>query len=185
MLKLTRSLYEWTADPRHFDYYERVLLNHRVGTVQPETGHTQYYLSIFPGAWKTFGTENDSFWCCNGTGVEEYSKLNDSIYFHGDDGLYVNLFIPSELRWKDKGLSLSQETSFPEAPSTLLRVRTAHPVELALHLRIPQWVGDAARVKINGKGVEAVASGGSYLTLKRTWQDGDRVEMELPMRLHI
>ena len=185
MLKLTRSLYEWTADPRYFDYYERVLLNHRLGTVEPETGHTQYYLSIYPGAWKTFATENDSFWCCNGTGVEEYSKLNDSIYFHDDNDVYVNLFIPSELEWKEKGLSIRQETDFPERPATLLRIRSGHPQEMALHLRIPRWAGNTASVKINGRPVEAHVSGGSYLTLKRTWKEGDRVEMEMPMRLHI
>ena len=70
---------QWTADPRYFDYYERTLLNHRLGTIHPETGATQYYLSLTPGAWKTFNTEDKSFWCCTGTGVEEYSKLNDSI----------------------------------------------------------------------------------------------------------
>jgi DUF1680 family protein len=185
MLKLTRSLYEWTADPRYFDYYERVLLNHRLGTLQPGTGHTQYYLSIVPAAWKTFATENDSFWCCNGTGVEEYSKLNDSVYFHDDHGVYVNLFIPSELRWRDKNVSLIQETDFPEDSATLLRLHTQGPVEFALHLRIPEWTGDAATVKVNGKVVDAVASGGSYLTLQRTWHNGDRVEMQMPMRLHI
>ncbi len=185
MLKLTRSLYEWTADPRYFDYYERVLFNHRLGTLEPETGHTQYYLSIFPGAWRTFATENDSFWCCNGTGVEEYSKLNDSIYFHDDDGVYVNLFIPSELQWKEKGISIRQETNFPEHSATSLRISTAHPVEVALHVRIPNWAGARTTVKINGNAVNAIPSGGSYLTLKRIWHDGDRVEMEMPMRLHI
>ena len=88
MLKLARHLYSWTADPRYFDYYERALLNHRIGTIHPKTGHTQYYLSLTPGAWKTFNTEDQSFWCCTGTGVEEYSKLNDSIYWHDDDGVY-------------------------------------------------------------------------------------------------
>ena len=82
MLKLTRHLYSWNADPRYFDYYERTLLNMRLGTIQPKTGQTQYYLSLTPGAWKTFNTEDKSFWCCTGTGVEEYSKLNDSIYWH-------------------------------------------------------------------------------------------------------
>ncbi len=114
MLKLTRHLYQWTGDPRYFDYYERTLLNHRIAAIDRETGATQYYLSIYPGAWKTFNTENDSFWCCTGTGVEEFSKLNDSIYFHDGNGLYVNLFIPSELNWSEKGLKIRQETNFPE-----------------------------------------------------------------------
>ena len=111
MMKLTRHLYDWTADPRYFDYYERVMLNHRLGTIQPKTGYTQYYLSLYPGAWKTFNTEDQSFWCCTGSGVEEYSKLNDSIYWHDREGLYVNLFIPSELHWAEKGFRLRQDTN--------------------------------------------------------------------------
>ncbi len=115
MLKLTRHLYQWTGDPRYFDYYERTLLNHRIAAINRQTGATQYYLSIVPGAWKTFNTENASFWCCTGTGVEEFSKLNNSIYFHDGAGLYVNLFVPSELNWKEKKIKLRQETRFPES----------------------------------------------------------------------
>jgi DUF1680 family protein len=185
MLKLARHLYGWTADPRYFDYYERALLNHRIGTIQPRTGHTQYYLSLTPGAWKTFCTEDQSFWCCTGTGVEEYSKLTDSIYWHDDDGVYVNLFISSELNWPEKGFRLRQDTQFPEQPRTALVVNSDKPVNLALRLRIPSWLGSAPTVKLNGRALEATASPGSYLTLTRTWKKGDRVEMELPMRLHI
>jgi len=185
MLKLARHLYGWTADPRYFDYYERALLNHRIGTIQPKTGHTQYYLSLTPGAWKTFNTEDQSFWCCTGTGVEEYSKLSDSIYWHDDDGVYVNLFIPSELTWPEKGFRLRQDTRFPDQPRTALTVTADKPVHLPVRLRIPSWLASAPTVRVNGKALEATASPGSYLTLARTWKKGDRVEMELPMRLHI
>ncbi len=185
MLKLTRHLYQWTADPRYFDYYERTLLNHRLSAIDRETGATQYYLSVAPGAWKTFNTENESFWCCTGTGVEEFSKLNDSIYFHDTDGLYVNLFIASELNWSEKGLKVRQETSFPETPETTLTISAASPVNLPLHLRIPSWVAPGASVKVNGKPVDVSPSPGSYFTLTRKWKTGDRVTMELPMRLRI
>jgi hypothetical protein len=185
MLKLARHLYTWTADPRYFDYYERALLNHRIGTIQPRTGHTQYYLSLTPGAWKTFCTEDQSFWCCTGTGVEEYSKLTDSIYWHDDDGLYVNLFIPSELSWPERGFGLRQDTQFPDQPRTALTVTADRPVHLAVRLRIPSWLASVPTVKLNGKALEATASPGSYLTMTRTWKKGDRVELELPMRLHI
>ena len=185
MLKLTRHLYQWTADPRYFDYYERTLLNHRIGAIDPETGATQYYLGIVPGEWRTFNTENDSFWCCTGTGVEEFSKLNNSIYFHDDDGLYVNLFIPSELNWTEKQLKVSQQTKFPESPVTTLTIQSAGPVQMPLHIRIPYWTGSGAAVKINGKALEVTPSPASYLTITRTWQDGDRVELTLPMHLHI
>lgn len=185
MMKLTRQLYGWTADPRYFDYYERVLINHRIGTIHPRTGATQYYLSLTPGTWKTFNTEDKSFWCCTGTGVEEYSKLNDSIYWRDRDGIYVNLFIPSELNWAEKGFRLKQETKFPEESGTALVVGAGKPVQLAMRLRIPAWAESGATVKINGKTLEAAGAPGSYLTISRLWRDGDRVEMAMPMRLHV
>jgi uncharacterized protein len=185
MLKLTRHLYSWTAEPSYFDYYERVLLNHRIGTIQPRTGHTQYYLSLYPGAWKTFNTEDQSFWCCTGSGVEEYSKLNDSIYWHDNDGVFVNLFIPSELNWAEKGLRLRQETKFPHQQSTAFVVTASKPLQMAMRIRIPAWLKSAPAVKINGRALEASAGPGSYLTLSRTWKTGDRVELELPMHLSV
>jgi uncharacterized protein len=184
MLKLTRQLYAWTGDPRYFDYYERSLLNHRLGTIEPETGATQYYLSLTPGAWKTFCTEFDSFWCCTGSGVEEFSKLNDSIYYHDADGLYVNLFIASELNWPERGLRLRQETKFPEAASTALVVTADKPVAMAIRIRVPEWLKGGS-VRLNGRELETLASPGSYFSISRTWRTGDRVEMDLPMSLRI
>jgi DUF1680 family protein len=184
MMKLTRQLYTWTGDPRYFDYYERALYNHRLGTIRPDTGATQYYLSLTPGAWKTFNFEDKSFWCCTGTGVEEFSKLNDSIYWKDDHGVYVNLFIPSDLNWSEKGFRLKQETKFPDVASTTLHITVDKPVQLAVNLRIPEWLTGGA-IKINGKPIDASANPGSYLTLSRTWKTGDRIEMELPMRLRI
>lgn len=184
MMKLTRQLYSWTGDPRYFDYYERALYNHRLGTIRPDTGATQYYLSLTPGAWKTFNFEDKSFWCCTGTGVEEFSKLNDSIYWKDDRGVYVNLFIASDLNWSEKGFRLRQETKFPDVQSTALHITVDKPVQLAVNLRIPEWLNGAS-IKINGKPTDASASPGSYLSLSRTWKTGDRIEMDLPMRLRI
>lgn len=184
MLKLTRHLYSWKPDAAYFDYYERALFNHRLGTIQPKTGYTQYYLSLTPGAWKTFNTEDQSFWCCTGSGVEEFSKLNDSIYWRDEDGLFVNLFIPSELNWEEKGLRLRQETKFPEQPTTTLTVTAAKPAPLAMRLRIPAWTR-AAAVKVNGRAIDVTPTPGSYLTLTRAWKAGDRIEMILPMHLSV
>jgi uncharacterized protein len=183
MLKLTRRLYGWTADPRYFDYYERSLFNHRIGTILPDKGYTQYYLSLVPGTYKTFGTEDNSFWCCTGTGVEEYAKINDSIYWRDGDGIYVNLFIPSELNWAEKGFKLRQETRFPEQQGTSLAVTVDRPTQMALRLRIPAWLSSGPTVKLNGRPLDATAAPGSYLTLSRTWKTGDRIEMDLPMHL--
>ena len=185
MMKLTRHLYRWSGDPRYFDYYERTLINHRLAAINRETGGTQYYLSIVPGAWKTFSTENDSFWCCTGTGVEEFSKLNNSIYFHDVTGLYINLFIPSELAWKEKGFKLRQETRFPEEPRTSFAIEAAPDTSMPVHLRIPYWAGADASVVINGKTSDVRPSPASYFTIERRWRAGDTIELHLPMSLHV
>jgi DUF1680 family protein len=182
MLKLTRKLYEWQPHPRFFDYYERALLNHRLGTINSD-GQTQYYLGVVPGSWRVFATNYDSFWCCTGTGTEEYAKLNDSIYFHDADGIFVNLFIASELNWAERNFRLRQETAFPEEPRTSLTIDAEQPLSLTLRVRIPQWANNAS-VKINGKLSDVSAAPGSYLAIARTWTKGDRVEIELPMSLH-
>jgi DUF1680 family protein len=181
MLKLTRKLYEWTGDPRYFDYYERALLNHRLGTINGD-GQTQYYLGVAPGSWRAFATKFASFWCCTGTGIEEYAKLNDSIYFHDADGIFVNLFIASELSWAERHFRLRQETAFPEEGRTALIVDAEQPVYLTLRVRIPAWATRSS-VKINGKLSDVSAAPGSYLAMTRTWTKGDRVEIECPMSL--
>lgn len=184
MMKLTRMLYTWTADPRYFDYYERTLYNHRLGTMEPKSGVTQYYLGIVPGSWRTFGSEYNSFWCCNGTGVEEYAKLNDSIYFHAGDSLYVNLYVPSELNWKQKGIHVRQTNQFPESPVTEFSIKAEQPSRFALCLRVPDWVSEFPTVMVNGVATEVSGAPGSYLTVLRTWKNGDRVRLKLPMSLH-
>jgi DUF1680 family protein len=186
MLKLARKLYTWSGDPRIFEYYERVLYNHRLGTIDTRNGHSQYYLGIVPGSWRTFATEDNSFWCCNGTGVEEYSKLGDSVYFSGPDGsLFVNLFIPSELKWAERGLTIRQTNEFPLRPETRIEIHAQGPQLFALHVRVPSWVQGFATVTINGKPAEISAAGGGYVALKRTWQSGDVVLVTLPMSVRV
>ena len=184
MMKLTRHLFGWSPDARLMDYYERALFNHRLGTIKPDDGTMMYYLPLASGYWKTFGKPFDSLWCCTGTGSEEYAKLTDTIYFHDDDSLYVNLYIDSQLEWTEKGLRLKQETRFPEQETTTLTVTTKAPVQLAMNLRIPYWA-QGGSVKINGTLLPAFASPSSYLTLNRVWKTGDKVELSLPMGLHV
>jgi len=184
MMKLTRHLFGWSPHPRLMDYYERVLFNHRLGTINPEDGTMMYYLPLASGYWKTFGKPFDSLWCCTGTGSEEYAKLADTIYFHDDKSLYVNLYIDSRLDWPEKGLKLTQETRFPQEQGTTLTVSANAPVEMAINLRIPYWV-QGGKVKINRTALPAFASSSSYLTLNRLWKNGDQIELSLPMGLHI
>jgi DUF1680 family protein len=184
MMKLTRHLFGWRQDARLMDYYERLVFNHRLGTINPEDGTMMYYLPLASGYWKTFGKPFDALWCCTGTGSEEYAKLTDTIYFHDDDSLYVNLYIDSQLDWSEKGLRVKQETRFPEQQGTTLIVSTSKPQELTINLRIPYWV-HGGNVKINGAVLPAFASPSSYLALNRVWKSGDKIDLSLPMALHV
>jgi DUF1680 family protein len=184
MMKLTRHLFGWQPDARLMDYYERLMFNHRLGTINPEDGTMMYYLPLAPGYWKTFGKPYDSLWCCTGTGSEEYAKLTDTIYFHDDDSLYVNLYVDSNLEWPEKGLKFKQETKFPEQQGTTITVTAKNPTQLGINLRVPYWA-QGGSVKINGTALPAFSSPSSYLALNRVWKTGDKIELNLPMALHI
>src|SRR5947207_15003218 len=132
------------------DYYERTLFNSRLGT-QDTDGMKMYYLSLMPGLWKTFGRHFDAFWCCTGTGSEEFAKLGDSIYFHDEQGLYVNLFIASELNWPEKKVTAVQKTRFREEERTTLTVRSAAPTKMPVQIRVPYWATQALRASSKGK----------------------------------
>jgi hypothetical protein len=143
-----------------------------------------YYFPLAAGYWKLYGSALDSFWCCTGTGVEEFARTSDSIYFRDADGVYVNLFIPSEARWPAKGLRIRQETAFPSEPTTRLTITADRPVEFTLRVRVPYWATAGGSVRINGVPVPAFSTPESYLLLHRTWTTGDFVEITMPMSLH-
>jgi len=184
MMKLTRHLFGWNPEARYMDYYERLLFNHRLGTINPDDGTMMYYLPLASGYWKVFGKPYDSLWCCTGTGSEEYAKLTDTIYFHDDDSLYVNLYVDSSLEWPEKGLQVKQETRFPEQQGTTLTITAKSGQQVAINLRVPYWA-EAGNVKVNGATLPVFSSPSSYLTLERAWKTGDKVEINLPMKLHI
>ena len=184
MLKLSRHLFEWSPDAGIMDFYERALYNDILASQDPETGMFVYLMSLQPGGFKTYSTPQDSFWCCVGSGMENHARYSEAIYFHDDNSLYVNLFIPSELAWREKKLVLRQETRFPESDSTRLSFRCARPVKLALRIRWPSWAQPQLVVRVNGWKQKIGGQPGSYFTLDREWHDGDRVEIRLPMKLH-
>ena len=183
LMKLTRHLFAWSPRAQYMDYYERALFNHRRGTIDPETGTTVYYLPLGNGYSKIYAKPFDSFWCCNGTGAEEFAKLADSIYFHDANSIFVNLYIPSEVNWPEQGVRITQQTSFPEEQGTTLIVSAARTVDIDLKLRISYWAKSGS-VKVNGRPVPAFSEPSSYLVLRGPWKNGDRIELSLPMHLH-
>ena len=184
MMKLTRHLYGLGADPTKIDYYERLLYNVRLGTQDPD-GMVMYFVSMATGEYRTFGTPYESFLCCTGTGVEEFAKTQDTIYFRDAQGVYVNLFIASEANWPEKSLKLTQSTNFPESDRTVLTVSAKQPTDLAIHVRVPYWAEKGFAITVNGEPSKIAAKAGTYAKVERLWKDGDKVEVTLPMQLHI
>ena len=183
MLKLTRHLFTWNAEPRHADYYERALYNSILSTQNPRTGMMMYFVPLATGRWKMYNLPYDSFWCCTGTGLENHAKYGDSIYFHNGDTLFVNLFIASELNWTEKGVRIRQETKFPRQDSTTLIAATRKPTKLKIRVRAPHWAKEGITAKLNGKPL-AGGNPGKYLDIHRTFRNNDRLEVALPMSLH-
>ena len=184
MLKLTRHIFGWTADPACADYYERALINGILGSQHPRDGEKLYYVSLATGLWKMFGTPTQDYWCCTGTMSESFSEFGDSIYFHDDGGVYVNLFIASELNWSERGVRLVQETRLPDEEGTTLRIRAPKPVRFALRIRVPYWA-QGGSASLNGRVLDGFAAPGGYFVVDRTWRDGDSVAIKLPMSLHL
>lgn len=184
MLKLSRHLFTWDPSPAVADYYERALYNHILAQQDTLSGMVCYFLPLLSGSHKVYSTPEQSFWCCVGSGFESHAKYAEGIYYHGDDNLYVNLFIPSRLTWAEKGLTLTQTTSFPESETTRLTIDKAPAGELTLSLRYPSWSGKPV-VKVNGRKVAVKGSPSSYIPVKRKWREGDVVEVTYPMSLRV
>lgn len=181
MLKLTRHVFKWQPKAQHFDFYERALYNHILASQEPQQGQFVYFMSLKPGHFKTYSTSDNSFWCCVGSGMENHTKYNESIYFHNESELYVNLFIPSRLNWEQKGLTIEQVTSYPRANTTELRVITRKPLPLALRIRCPQWATGGLQFTLNGKPLKVDSVPDGYSAVPRTWKTGDKLEITIPM----
>ncbi|MCL6735169.1 beta-L-arabinofuranosidase domain-containing protein [Streptomyces neyagawaensis] len=194
MLTLTRELF--TLDPNRvelFDYYERAWLNQMIGQQNPadDHGHVTYFTPLKPGgrrgvgpAWGggTWSTDYGTFWCCQGTGLEMHTRLMDSIYFRTDTTLIVNMFVPSVLTWSERGITVTQTTSYPTSDTTTLQVTGSVNGTWAMRIRIPSWTAGAT-VSVNGVKQNIATDPGSYATLNRSWTSGDTVTVRLPMRV--
>ncbi len=183
MLKLTEHIFTWAPSNVSADFYERGLYNQILASQDPKKGMFAYFLSMKPGHFKTYSSPENSFWCCVGTGMENHAKYGEMIYAHGDHSIYVNLFIPSSLNWSQEGVTLQQETKFPEEQSTHLRLKLEHPAHFALKVRQPAWLASPLVVRVNDKDEAAVADKAGYVTVDRDWKNGDKVDVTLPMAL--
>ena len=174
MLRLTEELF--TAEPKaaYADFYERALYNHILASINPKQPGYVYFTPIRPDHYRVYSQPEQAFWCCVGTGMENPGRYGEFIYARAKDGLYVNLFIPSELSVPDDGMVLRQETKFPDEASTQLRLQLEKPATFTLNIRHPGWVnaGDFA-VKVNGRSIAVESTPSSYAAIRREWKNGD------------
>ena len=184
MLKLTSLLFNIEPKAEYADYMERTLFNHLLSAQNPEDGKVCYHLPLMPGAERSYRPLYEEFSCCVCSGMDSYTRHSEYIYAHTSSDLYVNLFIASELTWKDKGIFIQQETNFPFKDITLLKFKCDKDTELGLLIRNPKWLSGPLAVKINGKN-ETVTPEAGYCRISRIWKTGDVVEVKLPMNIRI
>ncbi len=180
LLKLSRHLFCWDASPEVADYYERALYNHISGQQDTASGMVSYFLPLMSGSHKVYSTPQNSFWCCVGSGFESHAKYAESIYFHDDKAVYVNLMIPSALNWKEKQIELKQETAFPENGQTTITITKAKNTSFAIYLRYPSWA-KSVKLSVNGRKINVKQKSGSYITISRRWKAGDEVKVDFEM----
>jgi DUF1680 family protein len=184
MLRLTKMLYRDTPEVRFADYYERALYNHILASQHPEKGGFVYFTSMRPGHYRVYSQPETSMWCCVGSGMENHSKYGEFIYARSRDTLWVNLFIPSRVTWHDEGVTLSQQTRFPDEERITFTVEKSGRGPFALRLRYPGWAKDA-RLSVNGEPQRVDAAPGEYITLTRRWRAGDEIVLELAMEVRV
>lgn len=183
MLRLTKMLYRTDQQAKYMDFYERALYNHILSTQHPEHGGLVYFTQIRPGHYRVYSQPQTSMWCCVGSGMENHAKYGEMIYAHTKDDLYVNLFVPSRLNWKEKGIEIIQNNNFPEDPYTSLIINSKNKHEFTLYLRKPKWLKTKPTISINEKSYPITDSTETHIKIKRTWKPGDRLRMELPMEI--
>jgi hypothetical protein len=180
MLKLSKLFYESTGNLKYLDFYERGLYNHILSSQHPDTGGLVYFTPMRPNHYRMYSQAQDAMWCCVGSGIENHAKYGELIYAHSGDNLYVNLFIPSTLNWREKNIQLTQQTAFPDAEQSQITVQSKG--RFTLNIRYPIWVADKTlTLRVNGKDIKVKAKPGEYIVLKRNWRAGDQITLGLPM----
>ena len=181
MLKLTEDLHRRNPNAAYADYFELATFNHILSSQHPEHGGYVYFTSARPRHYRNYSAPNEAMWCCVGTGMENHGKYGQFIYTYVGKALYVNLFVASELNWREKGIRLRQETGFPYSETSRITI-TEGKGQFPLLVRYPGWVKPGElKVTVNGKAVDLISGPASYVTIDRSWKKDDVVEVRFPM----
>ncbi|MBC7390547.1 MAG: glycoside hydrolase family 127 protein [Opitutaceae bacterium] len=182
MLKLTEGLFRMKPEAKYADYFERTIFNHILSTQHPTHGGYVYFTPARPRHYRVYSAPNSAMWCCVGTGMENHMKYGQFVYTRRNDSLYVNLFVASELNWRDKGVSLKQETTFPNEERTKLTI-TASSSAFKLFVRHPSWVpANKLKVLVGTDTLALTSLPSSYVYVNKNLKAGDVVTVLLPMR---
>ena len=181
MLKLTEDLHRRNPEARYADYYELATFNHILSTQHPEHGGYVYFTPARPRHYRNYSAPNEAMWCCVGTGMENHGKYGQFIYTHVGDALFVNLYAASQLDWKERGITLRQETAFPYSENSTITIAEGKGT-FNLMVRYPGWVHPGEfKVSVNGKPADIITGPSSYVSINRKWKKGDVVNINFPM----
>lgn len=175
MLKLSRGLYQITGNVKYLDFYENTFINAILSSQNPDTGMTMYFQPMATGYFKVYSSPFDHFWCCTGTGMENFSKLNDSIYFNEDNKIFVNMYISSSINWTEKNVLIEQVTDIPNTPNARFTINTDNKTEFAIYFRIPSWSIDI-NIKINNETASFEEENG-YVYINHVFSNNDIIEI--------
>lgn len=184
MLKMTRILFQITGDVKYADYYENTFLNAIMSSQNPETGMTTYFQPMDTGYFKVYSTEFTKFWCCTGSGMENFTKLGDSLYFKRNNALYVNQYISSVATWAERQVSVEQLTDIPNTDTAAFTVHSINggEADIDLYFRLPDWLAGDATVTVGGAAYTAAEKDG-FAVVEGPFADGTVVEITLPMEV--
>jgi DUF1680 family protein len=180
MLRLTMALFLNNNDVSYLDFYERTLYNHILSTENTDKGGFVYFTPIRPNHYRVYSQPETSMWCCVGSGLENHTKYGELIYSHSENDVFVNLFIPSELNWKEKGIELIQKNNFPYENATELTLKLKKSQNFSVNIRYPKWAKNI-QILVNGKSETFTATPSHYINLNRKWKNGDKIAVQFTM----
>lgn len=187
MLKLTRELFKITGQKKYADYYETTYINAIMASVNNRTGMTTYFQPMATGCFKVYCNpdfEKNFFWCCSGTGLENFTKLGDSFYYHSEDSLLVNQFESSRVCWKKNGFEFEQNCDLQKSEQVVMKVlATGNGAVKSIIIRKPDWLSGECKVAVNQKTFVPSAQDKDYITITREWKTGDEIVLNLPMNI--
>ena len=182
--KVAADLLRWTGESKYGDHIERLMYNSVLSSSSRKTAMSQYHQPLGIGASKEFGTPYNTFWCCTGSGVEAFSEIQNDVFYQDESGIVVNLFIPSVLDWEAAGITLTARGDFPKDDRMSFTLGLAEPKQFSLKFRTGYWLAGPLEILVNGEETSVSDDQVGYATIDRIWENGDSIDVRLPLSVH-